>query len=880
MRGREAELERIARSLGTVEDGRGSVVLVEGDRGSGKSRLLQEATRSAAARGFDVMHAEATELLRLIPLAPPVAAIGEHGDQTSRAFTGLDLRWSRQVAQLRGRLARRAAQRPLLVVLDDLHWAAPESLLTLRILATQLAGYPILWLLSQHTHHHDARGSQLYAQLLAAPANAILLQLGPLTVRAAGEMAADLLGATPTPELNALMGAADGNPAALTELAGGLIDEGVVACSNGKARLVGAGTTRLPPQRFRVLMRQRMDALSPPTARMLEVAAVLGMSWLPDDVGEMLGTSSAQLLPSFREALAVRLLVSTADTMTFRHELLWRSIVQSVPPPVRAALHRQAARMLLDRGSPASDAAVHLAFGARPGDAEAVRVLRNVATQVMGSSPHTAAELTSRGLELVDRQDPVRSELTAVLVEALTRAGDLERAIKIAREASPCGPAHSLQRLLSTALLLDGDVREAFAVADSALQAHTITAGERGALELNRLAALAALGDSMTEDTAARCGGSRIGVLTILATARWQQGRFTEGLRLARDAARAVDSGEPFPWHLDPRPVLAAMLVQSRKEGEAETVIAALVAHVAQTGLNVLAAVPHALYAQLHLAAGRLDEAQAQAHAALAESATAFSPIASAALAAAAVRRGDLVGAAEHAEQLTRRRPALWQGQATWLHTMITGQECETLPGPAILAEEPAAAAWFVRTAVAAGNEGRAVAVLHAMADADNTAAIDHARGVYGHDQAALTRAMESHIDGWARASAAEDLAVLLTSGDRDAAVMRLDQALAGYRAAGAERDAARVRRRLRDLGVRRRHWRNADRPASGWESLTDTERNVAGLVIQGLTNKQIAAQLFLSPHTVGFHLRQIFRKLDIHSRTELTRFIPDAAST
>jgi DNA-binding CsgD family transcriptional regulator len=121
---------------------------------------------------------------------------------------------------------------------------------------------------------------------------------------------------------------------------------------------------------------------------------------------------------------------------------------------------------------------------------------------------------------------------------------------------------------------------------------------------------------------------------------------------------------------------------------------------------------------------------------------------------------------------------------------------------------------------------------------------------------------------------------VLLTASDRDTAVEWLDQALAGYRAAGAERDAARVRRRLRGLGVRRRHWRNVNRPVSGWDSLTDAERNVAVLVIQGFTNKQAATQMFLSPHTVGFHLRQIFRKLGIHSRTELARFGHDPGST
>jgi DNA-binding CsgD family transcriptional regulator len=75
---------------------------------------------------------------------------------------------------------------------------------------------------------------------------------------------------------------------------------------------------------------------------------------------------------------------------------------------------------------------------------------------------------------------------------------------------------------------------------------------------------------------------------------------------------------------------------------------------------------------------------------------------------------------------------------------------------------------------------------------------------------------------------------------------------------------------------VRRRHWNQAERPASGWASLTDTERDVATLVAQGLTNPQVAGRMFISPHTVKFHLAQVFRKLDIGSRVELARLAAD----
>jgi len=81
----------------------------------------------------------------------------------------------------------------------------------------------------------------------------------------------------------------------------------------------------------------------------------------------------------------------------------------------------------------------------------------------------------------------------------------------------------------------------------------------------------------------------------------------------------------------------------------------------------------------------------------------------------------------------------------------------------------------------------------------------------------------------------------------------------------------ARVRALLRRLGVRRRHWQQVDRPLEGWESLTEAERRVAEAVSEGLTNRQVGARLFLSRHTVDFHLRHVFCKLNIGSRSELT---------
>ncbi|HEX6526474.1 MAG TPA: helix-turn-helix transcriptional regulator [Streptosporangiaceae bacterium] len=148
-----------------------------------------------------------------------------------------------------------------------------------------------------------------------------------------------------------------------------------------------------------------------------------------------------------------------------------------------------------------------------------------------------------------------------------------------------------------------------------------------------------------------------------------------------------------------------------------------------------------------------------------------------------------------------------------------------------------------------------------------------HTRGLLTADAGLLLRAAQQHVDVWSRASAAEDLGMLLTHAEQiPQAIERLDQSLASYSDAGASRDTARIRHRLRRLGVRRRHWMTTQRPVQGWYSLTDTERGIAELVAEGLTNRQAAERMFISAHTVAFHLRQIFRKLSIGSRVELAR--------
>jgi DNA-binding CsgD family transcriptional regulator len=124
-------------------------------------------------------------------------------------------------------------------------------------------------------------------------------------------------------------------------------------------------------------------------------------------------------------------------------------------------------------------------------------------------------------------------------------------------------------------------------------------------------------------------------------------------------------------------------------------------------------------------------------------------------------------------------------------------------------------------------------------------------------------------------ASAMEDLGGTLVAGDRDAGVDVLGRALAVYTQIGAAWDARRVRSKLRDLGVRRRI-AAVEADTDGWAAMTASELAVAQLVAEGLTNREVADRLFISPHTVNSHVRHVFAKLGINSRVELARLAGD----
>jgi len=158
-----------------------------------------------------------------------------------------------------------------------------------------------------------------------------------------------------------------------------------------------------------------------------------------------------------------------------------------------------------------------------------------------------------------------------------------------------------------------------------------------------------------------------------------------------------------------------------------------------------------------------------------------------------------------------------------------------------------------------------------------------HARGLLTGDPSLLSQAvtiLEAGRRRLALASALEDLAVAeLRAGSNDEATAALDRALVIYADCGARWDLARVRRRLRQLGVQRRLPAER-RPTQGWAALTESELAVVRLVTEGFTNREVAERLYVSPNTVSSHLRRAFEKLGINSRVALARIAAEKAES
>lgn len=427
LRGRDDQLALLADRLDGAVAGRGSVVLVEGRPGLGKTGLLDAAARTARGRGFAVGTGTAFPAEQAVPMAPMLAALIDGAPPVLDAEDRATLRrspqqryWLRQ--ELESMLERAALATPILLCLDDVQWADPATLTALRVLPARLAGLPIVWLVA---YRSGVRRPELRGCVDAlARDGAELVRLGPLADDAVAEVVADLATAPPDPALRALAGRALGSPFLLVELLRGLREESLVDVRDGRATLVGDAL----PARLGDGMRERLARQSDTARQVASCASVLGRRFSFEQLAVMLDVAPTALLAPVEELLAADLLAESGGLLGYRHDLIRDAVRDTLPASALRSLQRQAADALLRAGAPPVEVATQLAESAEPGDLAAVRTLREAGRSLAASDPGIAADLIRRALELTRADDPRRGPLIAETTVLLHASGGPLRA--------------------------------------------------------------------------------------------------------------------------------------------------------------------------------------------------------------------------------------------------------------------------------------------------------------------------------------------------------------------------------------------------------------------------------------------------------------------
>ena len=345
IRGRDAQLDRFVALLEQLADGRGSVVLVSGAAGMGKTALLTQAENMAGARGIRVFSGAGEPATRAVPLAPILDALVVENPPVDRGrLRELSLRVDQRfwlLRELEEGLERAAERAPMMIIVDDLQWTDDVSLLFLKLRSRQAASVAILWVLAFRPGELDPTASLAIDRLEAT--GAVPLTLGRLDEEAVIDIAADALGGVPDDALKHALREVDGHPFWLTELLHGWRDDQQVALDQGVSRLV---TSRVPPRFTRSVMRQ-LDRAAGGARNILETAAVLGDSCTVDELAALSDQPPGEVLGSLRQALAGGWLFEDGDRLAFRHRMVREAIAHRLTEGVwrdpRQLAHRPAA---------------------------------------------------------------------------------------------------------------------------------------------------------------------------------------------------------------------------------------------------------------------------------------------------------------------------------------------------------------------------------------------------------------------------------------------------------------------------------------------------------------------------------------------------------
>lgn len=544
--GRERELAELERLFEDQADEAPPVVLVSGDPGVGKTRLAAEIARRRHQRGAVVLAGRSAqeplapyqpflEALRHYVAGAPLdqlqATVHEHGSELQRLLPELGRRITdlpppaegesqteryRLFEAVLGALARIAASSPLLLVLEDLHWADRPTLLLLRHLASaqRPAGMSIL---ASYRHGEEKRGA--FGEVLEELRDERLVsefRLAGLREAETAQLVASRTQTVPSATLvRALHAQTEGNPLFIAQIVRELLRASVDLSTAGPRELQGLGL----PEDVRRIISYRLAGLGDQTEEWLRVAAVIGRDFDASLVERVSPLDEDQSIAALEEALASGVVVEHPANVrdpgaisfgcSFSHVLIRETLYEEMSALRRARIHRHVGEALeLDgrgRGADGERVAMlaeHFTRAAGPQEAEkAIRYTMQAAERATAMLAYErAADLYARALALLDRFSPGdearRLELLLCLGDAYVRGGDRPLASQPLREAADLairrGDAESLARAVVSASrryvqqpgVVDEELLE---LLDRALE---MTAEERSTLRVRLLARL------------------------------------------------------------------------------------------------------------------------------------------------------------------------------------------------------------------------------------------------------------------------------------------------------------------------------------------------------------------------------------------------------
>jgi DNA-binding CsgD family transcriptional regulator/tetratricopeptide (TPR) repeat protein len=949
--GRGEELQELRRALDEVLAGGSACAVVAGEAGLGKTRLVRELLRSAA--DVEVLVGGCVELgSEVLPYAPFVDILSDLADREGAAAvrelggpTGTELARllpdddavpdvtrasaGRLFAALRCLLTGLAARRPLLVLVEDVHWSDRATRDLLGLLARRLPPRTYL-LLTARTDESDEEHAvpRFLAQLSAAGAHRI--ELRPFTRHEQALQLSGIVGIPPTrARLDQVYARAEGNPFFAEEL-------------------IALGDADVVPVTVRDLLEARVDALPPATRRVVRAAAAVGRRAEHRLLVRALQSTDEALDDALCPAIEGHVLVADGGMYVFRHALLHETVTASLLPGERSRVHRALAEALTDdpsladsrhglagriahhwlaagegaRGRQASfaaarEAAQTLAFDealahyerviALPGGADDLpvppyRLLWDAAEAAhRAGAADRSAVLVQAAIDVADpAQVHHRAYLHALLGRYLWMAADGERggeAYRRAVELVPTQPVSRWQAAIvsgySQVLMLTGRFEEARAEAERAIAlAQQVPDGRsiEGHARNNLGCALAHLGEverGIEElRTAARIAREELDDVDDIARAivnldsvLFDAGRFPEALAVSLGGIATVDQlGLQRRKGVWCRCDAVDSLVVLGRLDEAEAFLREALA-LQPEGVDAVRA--HGLQGLLALRRGRLAEARTE--------------LARARNLGSHVVDGHLVLPVHQALIDTLRWQGDWSAaldiaQDVRLRSWSDGDAAYLVP---LLASAAGAAADGVvdaRRARRAEEERRWSALTAELVDQAEHATVrpdlllPPALAALAVARAELARTRgDGGVQAWADAAAGWNRlgdvyqagCALLRQAECELADRRRAGATGTLRAAHEAAIAARAMHLLRAVEA------TADRarlpleeraaPTAAPFHLSARESEVLTLLALGRTDRQIGAELFISHRTVERHVSNILAKLDARTRAELT---------